>query len=513
MKKINSTMFIRLFALLFIVTLFVVLVIQTVYEYSLISETKDIMIEEEQVALSTIKKVIGNDLKNVVSDLEFMKLEMISHHDESFNYDHVWCNFIKSKKFYDQIRFIDVSGKELVRVNYDDGHVDIVPEDQLQNKSDRYYFKEAIDLEPNTFHISDLDLNVENGEIEQPEKPMLRIALRVKEEDFDGVLIVNYLAEHLLDEIDIINENTKGSIYLINESSDYLYHEDGDKAFKFMYPGNEAINFCVDYPLVCDNYNKDYLISDGQLFIVESVNFDEVVEIDRDIVVTSGQLRLVDHVGGDDYAIYFDTDLMTVVKNVIIKYRYSVIIIFFATLLISYLQYRIRKSKLIVRELFEKDALTNIYNRRAGMQYFTKLIDETKLTGEEVCVIFIDVDGLKQINDTLGHEYGDDLLTTVTFVVKEEIREKDLFMRLGGDEFLVVLSNIDSYITEKIMSRIEDKLESINVGDEKKYIMSISHGIASTKENDTLSIEKLISISDQRMYNNKNLKSKRNMIK
>ena len=513
MKKLNSSTFIQLFAVLFLATLIVVVVIQTVYEYSLINETKQIMIEEEQIAMRTVKKVIGNDLKNVISDLEFIKLEMISHQNETFAYGDVWCNFIRSKKFYDQIRFIDISGDELVRINYNNGDVQTVLMDDLQNKSERYYFKESIALKADSIYISNLDLNVENGEVEIPEKPMLRIALRVNESGFNGILIVNYLAENLLDDIQLMDESTKGAIYLINESSDYLYHKDGDKAFKFMYHGNESVNFCVEYPEVCQNYEDDYLIQDGELFIIEPIDFNDVVDTDKDIVVTTGLLRLVNHTYEEDYNIFFDTNILLIVKQVIIKYKYSIIIIFIATLFISYLQYRIRKSKLIVRELFEKDALTNIYNRRAGMQYFTRMIDEVKHSEDEICVIFIDVDGLKQVNDTLGHEFGDDLLTTVTFVVKEEIREDDLFIRLGGDEFLVVLKNIDSYISEKIMSRIDDKLESININDEKKFLMSVSHGISSTKESDTLNIEKLISISDERMYNNKKLKGKRNMIK
>lgn len=511
-KKLNSSTFVRLFATLFIVTLILSTIVLMIYEYRLIKELKSSIILEETIAVDTLSQVIGKDLKNVVSDLEFMNHEMLAHYDRQESLEQLWVHFLQAKHFYDQIRFIDVTGEELYRVNYNQGDVSVVTHEQLQEKSSRYYFEEAISLDIGQVYISKLDLNVENGEIEKPEKPMLRIALRVKNEQFDGIIVVNYLGKYLLNDVDIFNQNTAGMIYLTNNYGDYLYHEDKDKTFAFMYD-DRVENFDVDYPDILGHEDQPYIIDDAELFIVKHLDFNQMLEIQGKKVISNEELILINHVYGGSFDIFLDTSLVKVIFQVLEKNKYAIIIIFIGTLLISYLQYRIKRAKILFTKMYEKDALTDIYNRRAGIKYLSGLIDDIQITREELCIVFIDVDGLKQINDGLGHEYGDDLLTTIIFIVKEEIREKDLLFRLGGDEFLLALMDIDISIADRIIQRVQEKLEYINRKDEKAYFLSLSYGISSTYDDNTLDMEELIRFSDERMYENKKSKLKRKMIK
>lgn len=80
--------------------------------------------------------------------------------------------FIRSKKIYDQIRYIGESGWELIRINYNSGNPYIVPRDKLQDKSKRYYFIDTMKLEPRKIYFSPIDLNIEHKKIEHPYKPM-----------------------------------------------------------------------------------------------------------------------------------------------------------------------------------------------------------------------------------------------------------------------------------------------------------------------------------------------------
>ena len=82
--------------------------------------------------------------------------------------------FARDKKVFDQIRVLDHWGREQIRINYNDGAVYAVPEKELQDKSLRYYFKDCMALEPGQIYLSPMDLNVENGKVEQPLKPMIR---------------------------------------------------------------------------------------------------------------------------------------------------------------------------------------------------------------------------------------------------------------------------------------------------------------------------------------------------
>ena len=83
-----------------------------------------------------------------------------------------WEAFSDSKMKYDQLRYLDDQGNELMRINYNNGNPEKVPEKLLQNKKDRYYFTETIKLGPGEIYMSKFDLNIEGNSIEQPVKPM-----------------------------------------------------------------------------------------------------------------------------------------------------------------------------------------------------------------------------------------------------------------------------------------------------------------------------------------------------
>ena len=88
-------------------------------------------------------------------------------------------DFSKTKGLYDQVRFLDENGMEVIRVNFNQGQPYIVPKDKLQNKAKRYYFADTIKLDPGQVFCVTLDLNIERGQIEQPLKPMIRFGTPV----------------------------------------------------------------------------------------------------------------------------------------------------------------------------------------------------------------------------------------------------------------------------------------------------------------------------------------------
>ena len=101
---------------------------------------------------------------------------------------------------YNQIRFLSMTGMEVVRVNYNNGSPGIVTDEQLQSKAERYYFKEALVLKPGEVFISPLDLNIEHGEIEQPLKPVIRFGTPIFDShgQKQGIVLLNYLADNML---------------------------------------------------------------------------------------------------------------------------------------------------------------------------------------------------------------------------------------------------------------------------------------------------------------------------
>ncbi|MDD2922579.1 MAG: GAF domain-containing protein, partial [Anaerolineales bacterium] len=133
-------------------------------------------------------------------------------------------SFAQARLIYDQIRFIDTAGQEIVRVNTSrDGVSTIVPHDQLQNKADRGYFKNSIGIPLGSIYISALDLNVEQGMIEEPHKPVIRYATPVyRNNKLQGIVITNILAENFLAPLGA----GSGSSILVDADGYYLYNQD-----------------------------------------------------------------------------------------------------------------------------------------------------------------------------------------------------------------------------------------------------------------------------------------------
>ncbi len=166
----------------------------------------------------------------------------------------LWQGFSSQKRIYDQIRLLDKNGMELLRINLGTDSANIVPAEKLQNKATRYYFREAMTLPVGEIYISPLDLNVENGEIEHPIKPMLRIAVPVADKNGDkaGLIILNYLAEEIIENIRAHSVLVDSNTLLLNRQGYYLHGMEPEQEWLFMYPERPQKSglFATRYPVI-----------------------------------------------------------------------------------------------------------------------------------------------------------------------------------------------------------------------------------------------------------------------
>ncbi|HKK00714.1 MAG TPA: PAS domain S-box protein [Desulfuromonadales bacterium] len=158
--------------------------------------------------------------------------------------------FAHEKQFYDQIRFIDQHGQEIVRIEQDSPVPRIVPREDLQNKSSRYYFIESMSLKRGQIYISPFDLNVEHGKIEQPIKPTTRIGIPVFDKDGHkrGVVILNYRGTRILSGIRNIAAQSEGDLWLVNSRGFWLIGPSLEEEWAFMYPDRQDRSFKRAYP-------------------------------------------------------------------------------------------------------------------------------------------------------------------------------------------------------------------------------------------------------------------------
>lgn len=152
------------------------------------------------------------------------------------------------------------------------------------------------------------------------------------------------------------------------------------------------------------------------------------------------------------------------------------------------------------------DILTGTLNRRAGLIVLEKQIQLCKRNEWDLMICYIDVDGLKVVNDTYGHQEGDDYILFITNVLKEIIRESDGLCRMGGDEFLLVLPECDMKKGQQVLRRIEKALNENNVRKAKPYKLGISYGLIAYDFEEQPQIGSLIIRADMEMYKHKHNK-------
>jgi PAS domain S-box-containing protein len=136
-----------------------------------------------------------------------------------------------------QLRYIDAAGMEGIRVERTQRGVGIVPVERLQDKSDRYYFRDAVGLPPGSIFLSPLDLNVERGTIEEPWRPMVRLATPVFHSDGRraGIVIVNILAQELIDELLAVDVEGVARTALVDENGYWLAGAPKEDLWGFMF--------------------------------------------------------------------------------------------------------------------------------------------------------------------------------------------------------------------------------------------------------------------------------------
>jgi len=160
----------------------------------------------------------------------------------------ILMNLISYNPEYDQIRWIDETGIERMRVNNVEGKPVRVAKEHLQDKASRYYFKNSMQLRQGEIYISPLDLNVEDGKVEVPYKPMLRLATQVQAADGRprGILIINVAASHLLDDFTEIMGNKRDHAMLLNREGYWLRAPNAEDEWGFMF--NRFITLGQRYP-------------------------------------------------------------------------------------------------------------------------------------------------------------------------------------------------------------------------------------------------------------------------
>ncbi|CAN5755870.1 hypothetical protein BH10ACI4_BH10ACI4_15150 [soil metagenome] len=166
---------------------------------------------------------------------------------------------------------------------------------------------------------------------------------------------------------------------------------------------------------------------------------------------------------------------------------------------VLYISRRCKNLEGAIRELSLRDELTQIYNRRGFYLFAEQSLRLSHRGGDDFFLLFIDMDNLKQVNDSLGHEVGSELLKEMAALLRKNFRETDVIGRLGGDEF-VVAGRTDRSTIMHAVTRLENAAKGTSEMMSRPYSLSFSLGCVIADEDKNETLDDLLQKADAIMY-------------
>ena len=262
---------VRLSFLIFLPFLIITTAISGMFFYQELKSKKKLLMTDELRVIELLHKVAVNDVKSIIADLVCLSSHpefrlMLEKDDPTLPKKVVqfFLTFSKEKALYDQVRFLNETGMEVIRINFGEGQPYVVTDNKLQNKAKRYYFADTFNLEPGQIFVSPLDLNIERGRIEQPLKPMIRFGTPVAglKGQKRGIVLLNYYGAKLIGSLAKASMGAAGHTMLLNSEGYWLKGFKPEDEWGFMYKNRRDRTLSQRDPLA---WQKIKLQNMGQL--------------------------------------------------------------------------------------------------------------------------------------------------------------------------------------------------------------------------------------------------------
>jgi diguanylate cyclase (GGDEF)-like protein len=518
--KINFKKKLFTFLLIFIFLSTLIGIILWYFYLQNISKNRLLLEKNEMARIEEQQKIFKTDFDQIISDLFFLaESNTLQNIFENKNNQHLiqlkndLLIFSEKKGIYDQIHYINQKGNEIIKINYNNGNPYIVSDYNLQNKSQNYYFQQTISLNKGELYLSPFGLNIEKGEIEQPQKPIIKFGTPIfdKKNQKQGIVVLDYLGDIILKRIRSVSDGIFGKIMILNSEGYWIIGQSPDLEWGFVYENKKDMTLEKYDPVA---YIKIYKAEQGQFYTKNGLfSFMTIHPFFEYSTAGIGQLRIFSPKKPiEEVKQYFwkivsfipSNQLHEMRKNLINDYIKMYFVIFMISgilLLFSVDQYFKRKMALKkIEEYATYDTLTGLLNRRMGLLFLEKELKIANRTNIPFTIGYIDLNNLKIVNDAYGHEEGDFLILTATRLIKEAIRETDILFRLGGDEFIVLLRNCVLKNSEEIWKKVNKQIKEFNSKKNKPYQIALSHGFVQYNPGEKKTVDELITEVDAKMY-------------
>jgi diguanylate cyclase (GGDEF)-like protein/PAS domain S-box-containing protein len=166
----------------------------------------------------------------------------------------------------------------------------------------------------------------------------------------------------------------------------------------------------------------------------------------------------------------------------------------------------LRQAQVALERLASDDELTGLHNRRGFLALAEQSLSLARRAEKPFALVFIDLDGLKKINDTCGHASGDQAISDAASVLRDCFRHCDVLGRLGGDEFAILMVDASEESIRIVRRRVAEKVERFNLEGAHPYPLSLSIGTLMCSYDEKSSVETLLAKADALMYEEKKRK-------
>lgn len=508
--------------LIFCVSLFVLGMISYVINEYAVDAARERLRESlrigEERRVDAMAQQVQETLLNITSDVLVVEGLITRNLAADFDLDtlgSVMVEFADNHKIYDQLRFIDRGGKEVIRVNnLDDGAV-LLDETLLQDKSSSDYVLAARNIKRDTVLVTAIDVNREFGKVETPIKLVMRFLSPVFDQRGEraGTAVVNFKVASILNNLLTLGRTTLSHpIVLGPEGVQPLAEYSSNDSAALTLVGSKQRNFSLEYPeawrkmqeaasgFLEDSFGGTITYSTVAPSLLDTKGrFLRPVIWAMPLDITESQPRtwyFVSHVHSSDLEKFLS---IAQVRSPETEVLFGAILVLLAWILALRIV-GMREAAARLRRVSTLDYLTGLINRAEFEKRLHIAVSHAQRFNRPMAVLFLDLDGFKQVNDSMGHAAGDELLKEVATKLRKSLRESDVVARLGGDEFAVILSETRSPAdTDTVIGFIKTKLSKPFQlkGSEAQIGASIG---SATYPDDAADADALLDAADQSMY-------------
>lgn len=243
------------------------------------------MRDEGRQTVKIASQTVAEELSILHGDILYLRDQPVLHDWLQIKSPKIWQRlgddllvFVKYRKLYDQIRFLDEKGRERVRISWNQGQPVIVPARELQDRSDLYFVERALALKKDEIYISSFDLSIERNTIEQPIKPVIRFGTPVfdRQGEKRGIILLNYRGQRLIDQLQTISRQSICSLWLLNAQGYWLIGRHPEDEWGFMYPERTNKLFANDYgdawTSMVEHPERQQFMVNGDLFTYGAIS-------------------------------------------------------------------------------------------------------------------------------------------------------------------------------------------------------------------------------------------------